>query len=151
MKNLVRKAFALIVCMFIANLGIMASNDKPITVSQLPQAAQHVLKTEFKNRKVALAKMESGIIEKSYDVIFTNGDKIEFDRNGNWTDIECKKSGVPARLVPSQIRAYVKKNYSSHKIIEIEKKRSSYEVKLSKGVELTFNKNFKVTDVDIDR
>lgn len=150
MKSLVRKALTVIICIFVANVGVMASNDKPITVSQLPQAAQHVLKTEFKGRKVALSKMESGLISKSYDVIFTNGDKIEFDRNGNWTDIECKKSGVPANLVPSQIRQYVKKNYSSQRIVEIEKKRGSYEVKLSKGVELTFNKNFKVTHVDMD-
>lgn len=150
MKSLVRKALTVIICIFVANVGVMASNDKPITVSQLPQAAQHVLKTEFNGRKVALSKMESGLISKSYDVIFTNGDKIEFDRNGNWTDIECKKSGVPANLVPSQIRQYVKKNYSSQRIVEIEKKRGSYEVKLSKGVELTFNKNFKVTHVDMD-
>ncbi|MDD6687766.1 PepSY-like domain-containing protein, partial [Sodaliphilus pleomorphus] len=76
------------------------------------------------------------------------GEKLEFDRNGNWTEIDCKKSRVPVALVPSAIKNYVRKNYSGATIVQIEKARSGYEVQLSTGLELTFNKNFKVIDID---
>ena len=77
----------------------MADNDKPISVSQLPATAQQVIKKHFKAKKVALAKMETGLFEKSYDVVFNNGEKVEFDRRGHWTELNCKQSSVRAALV----------------------------------------------------
>lgn len=48
---------------------LWADNDKPIHVGQLPTKAQTLITTYFKNHKIALAKMESGLLSKSYDVI----------------------------------------------------------------------------------
>lgn len=138
--------------MIVAGLLMIASaqafNEKPIERNQLPQAAQQVLDKNFSNRKVAMAKMDHGLLEKSYDVVFTNGDKIEFDHAGEWTDITCHHSSVPQALVPGSIRTYLKSHYPDSAIQEIEKKRMKYEVKLSNGLEITFNKNFQVTDID---
>lgn len=102
----------------------------------------------MRERSVALSKMETGVFDKSYDIIFTNGDKVEFDRNGNWTEIKCKTAAVPATLVPPAIIKYVKDNYPSAKILEIEKDRKEYDVKLSNRMEITFNKDFLVVDID---
>ena len=44
----------------------------------MPQTAQTFIKTHFPDNKVAMAKMETDWFDKSYDVIFTNGDKLEF-------------------------------------------------------------------------
>lgn len=148
MKKTIRTLIAVLAAVLVFHANAMADNDKPITVSQLPTAAQQVLKKHFSNKKVALAKMESGILDKSYDVVFTTGEKIEFDRKGNWKDIECKLSSVPAGLVPSQIAVYVKKNYPGTKILKIEKDKNEYEVKLSNRIEITFNKLFQVIDID---
>ena len=148
MKKFVKVSIMALVCLFTMSVNAVASKDKPINVSQLPQAAQQILKTDFPKMKVALAKMETGLFDTSYDVIFTNGDKVEFDRNGNWTELNCSHTEVPARLVPSEISSYLKKNYASAKILEIEKSRSDYEVKLGNGMELTFNKKFQVVDID---
>ena len=92
--------------------------------------------------------MESGLFEKSYDVVFNNGEKVEFDRKGNWTEIDCKMSSVPAGLVPAKIAQYVKSTYPGTKILQIEKDDSQYEVKLSNRLEVTFNRNFQVVDID---
>lgn len=126
-----------------------ADKDRPIEVSQLPNTAQQVVKRHFANRKVALAKQETGVFEKSYEIIFTNGDKVEFDRSGNWTELDCKYSSVPTALVPSAIRSYVAKSYAGTSIRKIERERDGYEVKLSNGVEIEFNKKFQVVDIDI--
>lgn len=148
MKRIIRTLIAVLVAVLVFHANAMADNDKPITVSQLPAAAQQVLKKHFSSKKVALAKMESGILDKSYDVVFTTGEKIEFDRKGNWTEIECELSSVPAALVPSQIASYVKKTYPNAKILKIEKDKNEYEVKLSNRLEITFNKSFQVIDID---
>ena len=46
-------------------------------------------------KSTACAVMESDWFDKSYDVIFTNGDKLEFDKKGVWTEVNCKYSAVP--------------------------------------------------------
>lgn len=148
MKRFLKASIAALFCLFVVSVNAVASNDKPIEVSQLPQTAQQVLKKDFSKMKIALAKMESGIFDTSYDIIFTNGDKVEFDRNGNWTELKCKYSQVPVRLIPAAINSYVKKNYPSTKVLEIERDRNEYDVKLSNGIELTFNKKFQVIDID---
>lgn len=127
---------------------LIAGNDKPITVNELPAKAKQVINNHFKGKNVALVTVESQIIGKSYDVVFTSGEKLEFDRNGEWTEIDCKHSVVPAALIPSAIKTYVNKNYSGTTIVQIEKDRSEYEVKLSTGLEITFNKKFQVIDID---
>lgn len=148
MKRFLKASIAALFCLFVVSVNAVASNDKPIEVSQLPQTAQQVLKKDFSKMKIALAKMESGLFDTSYDIIFTNGDKVEFDRNGNWTELKCKYSQVPARLIPAAISSYVKKNYPSTKVLEIERDRNEYDVKLSNGIEITFNKKFQVIDID---
>lgn len=126
----------------------MADNDKPIKVSNLPVVARQVISKHFTNRKVALAKVESGILNKNYDVIFTNGDKVEFDKKGAWTEIDCKRTTVPTALVPAAIRAYVNGHYEGNRIVKIGREKRQYEVELSNGIELKFNDKFQVTDVD---
>lgn len=125
-----------------------ADDDKPITQSELPAKAQQVLKSQFGSKKVALTTVENAIINKSYGVILTTGEKLEFDRKGNWTEVDCKTSAVPSYFIPSQIASYVKTNYPDAKVVKIEKDDGDYDVKLSNKVELTFNKKFQVTDID---
>lgn len=71
------------VCVFTVSTVAMADNEKPIQVGQLPTKAQTFITTYFKGHKVALAKLDSDLFSKSYDVIFTNGEKIEFDKSGS--------------------------------------------------------------------
>ncbi len=148
MKRIIQSAVVALVCLVAFSVSALADNDKPVNVNQLPATAQQTLKKHFSAKKVALAKMESGLFEKSYDVVFNNGEKVEFDRNGNWTEINCKMSSVPTGLVPAKITSYVKSTYPGTKILQIEKDDNRYEVKLSNRLEVTFNKNFQVVDID---
>lgn len=131
-------------------LGTPATTEaKTAKMSQLPAAAQQTIRDNFGGRKVAMSKSGTTMLfAKNYDVVFTNGDKVEFDSNGNWTDIQCNHSHVPAALVPQGIKDYLKRNYADTTIKEIEKSGSKYEVKLSNGLEITFNKYLEVTNID---
>jgi hypothetical protein len=97
---------------------------------------------------VAMAKMETDFLSKSYDVIFTNGDKVEFDKKGEWTNIDCEYSSVPSDVIPAAIHAYVNKNYPNAKVKQIEKDRKGYDVELTNGWDITFDKAFRVVDLD---
>ena len=138
----------LLFCALFVQATAFAGIDKPVTFEQLPMAAQQTIKKHFADRQIALAKMEMEFFGKSYDVIFTNGDKIEFDGRGKWTDIDCKRSQVPDALVPTTIGTFVKKNYPQTTILKIEWNRRTYEVELSNRLELEFDKSFRLIDID---
>ena len=138
----------LLFCALFVQATAFAGIDKPVTFEQLPMAAQQTIKKHFADRQIALAKMEMEFLGKSYDVIFTNGDKIEFDGRGKWTDIDCKRSQVPDALVPTAIGAFVKKNYPQATILKIEWNRRTYEVELSNRLELEFDTSFRLIDID---
>ena len=72
-----KKLVFLLVCLFTLQTVARADDDKPIQVTQMPQPAQQFIKQHFADSKVALAKMESDFFYKSYEVIFTNGDKVD--------------------------------------------------------------------------
>ena len=99
-----KKLVFLLVCLFTLQTVARADDDKPIQVTQMPQAAQQFIKQHFADSKVALAKMESEFFYKSYEVIFTNGNKVEFDKKGEWTEIDCKHTVVPIATIPTAIR-----------------------------------------------
>lgn len=64
-----KKVFLFLVCLFALQTVVMADDDKPIQVNQLPQPAQTFIKQYFSAAKVAMAKMETDLFDKSYDVI----------------------------------------------------------------------------------
>lgn len=140
--------FALVSLFMFSSAFAFAGDDKPIQVNRMPDNAQEFITTHFKNRKVALAKMDTEILDKSYEVIFTDGCKVEFDKKGQWTEVSCKKSVVPANIVPAAIRGYILRTYPDAKIIQIERDRKGYEVKLTNGVELDFDARLRLTDID---
>jgi hypothetical protein len=148
--NKVMKRIILSLTVLIMATGaVFADDDKPITVEQLPPAAREFIADYFSDVKVAYAKMEDEFFEsKSYEVVFTNGSKVEFDSKGEWKDVDCKFAQAPEGIVPQQITNYVSDNYPDAKIIGIDRDRRDYEVDLSNGLEMTFDLKFNLTEID---
>lgn len=137
-----------ICCMMSFNIVANAGNDKPINVNELPAKAQTLLSKHFKGQKVMLATIESGFVSRSYDVVLRNGTKLEFDKKGNLTEIDCKQGIVPSQLIPQPIKNYLKENYRGETVRKIEWNKKEYEVELTNGIDLTFNKHFQLIDID---
>ena len=141
------KKLAVLLVALAAVFGVAkADNDKVIEVSQLPQAAQVFVKKYFSSKKVVIAKEDAGLFVSSYDVIFSDGSKLEFDNDGNWTEVKC--TPVPANLVPKQIQAKVNELYPGVQVTKIERDGNGYELKLSNRQELEFDTKFRLTDID---
>ena len=121
-------------------------DDRVITFEQLPQAAQAFHKAHFAAKAPLLVTADWD----DFTIRYESGDKVEFDRSGNWKDIECYNSKVPTEAIPEQISAYLAQNYPGKSVIKLERHRSVYEVKLNNGMEIEFNRNFQVIDMDYD-
>lgn len=148
MKRIFRILMIAICCMVSCNMVANAGNDKSITVNALPAKAQTLLNNHFNGQKVMLATIESGVVSRSYDVVLQNGTKLEFDKKGNLTEIDCKQGIVPALLIPQAIKSYLKDNYAGQSVKKIEMNKNEYEVELTNGLDLTFNKHFQLIDID---
>ena len=148
MKRIFRILMIAICCMVSCNMAANAGNDKPIYVNALPAKAQTLLNNHFNSQKVMLATIESGVVSRNYDVVLQNGTKLEFDKKGNLTEINCKQGIVPALLIPQTIKNYLKDNYAGQSVKKIEMNKNEYEVELTNGLDLTFNKHFQLIDID---
>ena len=120
----------------LASLAVMASSvpalagkDRIITVGELPAVAQQFVQTHFKAVEVSYAK-------------------VEFAKDGAWKEVDCKYGEVPAAIVPQQIRDYVAKNFAGRKIVSIDRDKRDWEVKLDNGLDLKFDLQFRLIEID---
>ena len=145
MKEKMRLLVALSAICF--SMSATAGRDKPINVEELPPTAQQVIKQHFANQKVVLVKADSELLDKEYNVRFLNGDRVEFDRNGEWEEVDCKNSQVPTALVPTEIARKIDELYPQAKVLQMSRDRKEYEVKLSNRVKLEFDTQFRLAKI----
>ena len=144
-----KKMFLSLLVMMLAVVPMMADNDKIITREELPEQAQMFLTKHFENADVLYAKVERDMgVVTSYDVVLDGNVKVEFNRSGEWTSVDCERGQVPDSILPQGVLDYVKKKFAKAYVVEIERGRMGYEVKLSNGLDLDFDKNGKFLRVD---
>ena len=132
----------------VASDGAMFDHDRRIEYSQLPAEAQAFVKKYFADEQVTFVELDEGVVSNEYKVVFESGLKLEVDGSGNGLVVDCRNEAVPAPLVPKQIASYVESKHPNHKIVELKRERYEWEAKLSNGLELTFDKKYRLTDVD---
>lgn len=148
MKAILHSLTLAIVAAFLFVCAACAGRTTPIQVNQLPTQARQMLKTHFNSSRVALVTKEREGLGWSYEVTFSNGDQVEFDKSGQWTDLDCKRSQVPLRLVPPAVRRYVAANYRGARVIKLSRDRKGFEAELSNRIELEFDRQGRLTGID---
>lgn len=87
-----------------------------------------------------------------YEVKLTDHTEIDFNLSFEWKNIDCEHSqiygSVPAELVPAAITDYVTANFANAHIDKIEKEPNGWEIELSNGLEIKFDSNFNVIEID---
>lgn len=145
------KKIILTLLLIVAGFGAANADKYTIDRSQLPESAQEFLTKYFPKSKVGMIKVDRDLLKKTdYDVKLVNGTKIEFNNAGKWTSVDCQTREVPQDLILEPIRNYVAKNFPDVKIVKIEKDLVGFDVELSDGVEVKFDRlgNFKSVDMD---
>ena len=143
-----KKLALLALGLFTLTFQAQAAGDKPVKPEQLPQAAQQFIKTHFPKAAISYATVDNDLIGKDYAIRLENGTKVEFDSDGQWTEVDAGRSAVPQAIVPSQIQSYVKTHQGGQAIVKIEKDRRGYEIELANDLSIKFDKQFKPVDFD---
>ena len=118
-----------------------------ITAQQLPAEAQAFLKKNFAQSEVVVATHDKDVTDNDYTVILNDGTKVEFASSGKWESVN-KGAKIPSGVIPAQIASCVKSQYAGAGMVQIEKKLFGYEVELSNGLELKFDKSFRCVGID---
>lgn len=143
------KRVLIVTMALLLSISTLSAEERVIDHSALPKAAQTFISTHYATDKISIATMESSLFDCDYKVILTNGVKLEFDKNGNWTEIECKRnSSIPMAIVPTNAANFVNNRFPLNKIIKIEKEAKYIEFELDNDVEMKFNSAGEMVEID---
>ena len=150
MKKITMSLFAIIasVATLFAASQPTTMEDRAISFNELPAKAQSFINTYFANEEISHIILDRDVISVDYNVALFSGTKLEFDSKGEWKEVDTRNGAVPEALIPNAIAEYVKSKYPNRKITEISRNHTYTEVTLNGGLELTFNKSYKLVDVD---
>ena len=138
------KAILLLVAMLATSFIAKADHDQVITFDQMPEAAQAFHKQYFAGKVPLVVTVDWD----DYTIRYESGEKVEFDKQGSWKEIDCRASQVPVELIPEEIKANIQATFPSAIILKIDRNRRGYEVKLNNGLEVEYSPTFQVIDID---
>lgn len=139
-----KKMLATLLVVAASSVGSAVFAGTPIKQSELPQTAQAFITKYFSNDGVKKVEKDNGRRGMEYEVDFNSGAEVEFNSDGRWKEVKAAKGkSVPADIVPSAISQYVNTNHKGQTVVEIERKRGGYELKLSNGSELKLTEDAK--------
>ena len=145
------KKFLLMLSLILGASAIASAKDSYVhDLSVLPKAALTTIADNFRS-EVSVIKVDKifGFV-KDYEVTMSDGTEITFDRKGNWDNIETGNSrSVPASFIPAAISRYVAKNQPGTRIVGVDKERNGYEIELSNGVDIKFDKDGQFVKYDM--
>ncbi len=129
---------------------LFCSCDKPaqeVKQKNLPSTSQEILDNYFLDYEILSIIRD----DDEYEIIFTNGYKIEFNLNGDWEEIDCGMDPVPTDLIPEPILTFVTTNFPENYIVQISRDYDGYEVDLNNGYSIEFDRNGNWVEIDCER
>lgn len=138
------KAILLLLAMVAVSFNARADHDQIISFNEMPEAAQALLKQYFANKVPLVVTVDWD----DYTFMYESGEKVEFDKQGNWKEFDCRSSLVPVELIPEQIKTHVVATFPGAQILKIDRNRRGYEVRLTNGLEVEYAPTFQVIDID---
>ena len=118
-----------------------------ISREKLPETALSFLDSHFPQIEILYIERDG----LGYDVHFNNGWEVEFNHNGDWRQVDCRRDSVPAsirQLLPQKTTEYLETHFSNVAVVDIERYITGYELTLSNGIELNFSRSGDFRHVD---
>lgn len=140
---------SILLSVFILITAIGAANNKVIDFGEAPAELQQFIGKHFSTQEILKVEKD----DDSYDVYLGNGVELEFDKTGDWIEVDAKNKAIPLSvidLLPSKISDYVNQNYQSREIEKISKKKNGFKISLlgSPKIELIFDHEGRFMKVD---
>lgn len=127
----------------------VAAEDVEIAFDKLPEKAQKAVLKAFPDTKIKKVEMERRASLIQYEVKLAGGYKMQFSKEGAFTECECTEDGViPAILIPSKIREFLNTEFKGWGVKRLEHDGKLFELLLDNGYELSFNSAYRLIDID---
>lgn len=134
---------------FALALLMTGCSDKPVLPAQLPAPIQTFVQQYFPGQTITFAQKDLELTGWKYEIFLADGTHIDFDTDDMWDKIECPLTNpVPTALIPPPVASTIQANYPDGMITKIDKERNGFEVDLANGLELKFNKQGAIVDMD---
>ena len=144
-----KKVLSILVLALVAVQFVIAGEVITRDANQLPLNARNFINQYFSKPQISRIKIDTNVLgSKKYEVLLTDRTEIDFDSNGNWTEVDCKKAAVPGALVPVSVKEYVKTNFPREIITKIDRGGSGMEFELANDYSLKFNSKGKFVKMD---
>ena len=127
-----------------------SSDEKEIGYTELPVQAQQFVKQYFPSATYSRVEKEKDNGKWEYEVMLSDGSKLDFDNKGEWKSVDCKFSALPSGIIPDVIAADIAKRYPSQQPYKIEKEIGGYEIDIL-GFDLYYSTAGKFIRAEIDR
>lgn len=118
--------------------GCERDDEQRIPYEKLPAAARTFIETYFPAESCLYAERERDDGRREYEARLNNGTEIKFDDAGEWLEVDCKFSLLPAGIAPQVIVEDVAARYPGAGIYKIDREPWGYEVKISGGLDLIY-------------
>ena len=110
-------------------LAACDDDDKNIEYGTLPATAKSFVVENFSDRKVATVFKDNEFMDSEYEIVFTDGTKINFDKDGVWEEVKTRDTlGVPTSIIPTAIKNYIAENNEGKKVVKICKEHKGFKV-----------------------
>ncbi|MEI0516515.1 PepSY-like domain-containing protein [Brachyspira murdochii] len=145
MKGKLKQIILLASVMMLSIASVFAA-DMPIQANQLPKKAQDFIAANFANDAIVYAEQD----RNSFKAELQSGVEIDFDRNGNWTDVASERTPLPTKFIPANIMKAVEGKYPQVPVLEISKEYLSYKLKLGNNREVYVDNSGKIVGDKLD-
>ena len=143
------KQKALLILAVVGMLTAMAScDDKPVVPAELPASVQQFVQQYFPDQTISYAKKDLDWFTYTYQVFLVDGTEVSFDTDNQWDKVDTRTNPVPQAIVPAPIATYVNTSLPNVAIVSIDKESHGYDVDLANGLELKFNKQGALMELD---
>ena len=127
---------------FLFSLLVIACDDEDesvIAATDLPTTATTFIETHFPEAEITQVIKDEERNSVDYEVRLNNNFDLDFDENGNWTEVDGLNSQVPDSIIPTNILSYTTTNHTDQIIIEINKQGANFEIQLDNRLEILFD------------
>lgn len=130
-------------------LLMTACSDKPVLPEQLPVPVKSFIQQTYPGQTITFAQKDLELTGWKYEVFLADGSHIEFDTDDTWDKVESPMTQpVPAQLIPAPIATHLQANFPGAFVTKIDKERNGYEIELATGVELRYNNQGALMEMD---
>ena len=106
-------------------------DEKKIDFGDLPSEARSFIENYFPSADILSIVQEKEDGRKEYQVKLSNGTDMEFDEDGEWTNIECYFSPLPTGILPANVITKVEELHPEAYINGVEKELGGYVVEVT--------------------